>query len=151
MNARALGYGLAFVGGMAMTTCAYEPDISKFPADEAEIPARLENMRPGQIRDAAAKGAVCLLPIGVIEAEAPDQPLGIDAAWYDRAIVAMATEKKAIIAPPIWFGPTGYILSGPDQTVKRQMIREIEACSSKLRNIPIYLSRFGLRVWETKG
>ena len=43
------------------------------------------------------------------------------------------------------------ILSGPDQTVKRQMIREIEACSSKLRNIPIYLSRFGLRVWETKG
>ena len=32
---------------------------------------------------------------------------------------------------------------------KRAMIREIEAESPLFQNIPIYLSRFGLRIWET--
>jgi hypothetical protein len=30
------------------------------------------------------------------------------------------------------------------------MIREIEEESPLFQNIPIYLSRFGLRVWETR-
>jgi len=41
------------------------------------------------------------------------------------------------------------ILSGPLSHVKRAMIREIEQESSLFQNIPIYLSRFGLRIWET--
>ena len=125
-----------------MTTCAYEPDLGKFPADEAEIPARLENMRPGQIRDAAARGAACLLPIGVIEAEAPDLPLGIAAAWYDQAIEAMAGEKKAVIAPPIWFGPTGYILSGPDQGTLHV---PADACSRYFEETLITLGELGFQ------
>ncbi len=43
------------------------------------------------------------------------------------------------------------ILSGPDSARKRAMIREIEQACPSYRNIPIYLSRFGLRVWETTG
>jgi D-glycero-alpha-D-manno-heptose-7-phosphate kinase len=41
------------------------------------------------------------------------------------------------------------LLCGPSSHVKRAMIREIEAESPLFQNIPIYLSRFGLRTWET--
>ncbi len=43
-------------------------------------------------------------------------------------------------------------LLGPSSSqVKRTMIREIEQESRLFKNIPIYLSRFGLRVWEEEG
>ena len=42
------------------------------------------------------------------------------------------------------------ILGGPSSHVKRAMIREIEQENALFRNIPIYLSRYGLRVWEQK-
>jgi D-glycero-alpha-D-manno-heptose-7-phosphate kinase len=40
------------------------------------------------------------------------------------------------------------ILCGPLSHAKRAMIREIEEESPLFQNIPIYLSRFGLRIWE---
>jgi D-glycero-alpha-D-manno-heptose-7-phosphate kinase len=41
------------------------------------------------------------------------------------------------------------VLCGPLSDAKRAMVREIEEESSLFQNIPIYLSRFGLRIWET--
>ena len=41
------------------------------------------------------------------------------------------------------------ILCGDVSQVKRSMIREIEQENPLFRNIPIYLSRYGLRVWMT--
>lgn len=41
------------------------------------------------------------------------------------------------------------ILCGPSSHVKRAMVREIEEENALFHNIPIYLSRFGLRIWET--
>lgn len=43
------------------------------------------------------------------------------------------------------------ILCGPLSYGKRAMIREIEEESPLFQNIPIYLSRFGLRTWEEDG
>ena len=43
------------------------------------------------------------------------------------------------------------ILCGPRSHAKRAMIREIEEESVLFQNIPIYLSRFGLRIWETEN
>jgi D-glycero-alpha-D-manno-heptose-7-phosphate kinase len=40
------------------------------------------------------------------------------------------------------------ILGGPLSHAKRRMIREIEQDNTLNKNIPIYLSRFGLRTWE---
>lgn len=40
------------------------------------------------------------------------------------------------------------LLCGPHSSAKRTMIREIEEENSRFRNIPIYLSRHGLRIWE---
>ena len=40
------------------------------------------------------------------------------------------------------------ILGGPASRSKRQMIKEIEETNPLYRNIPVYLSRYGLRTWE---
>jgi D-glycero-alpha-D-manno-heptose-7-phosphate kinase len=40
------------------------------------------------------------------------------------------------------------LLSGENSQVKRAMLREIEAEDPLFKNIPIYLSRYGLRVWK---
>jgi D-glycero-alpha-D-manno-heptose-7-phosphate kinase len=41
------------------------------------------------------------------------------------------------------------ILCGPDASSKRKIIDEVEAADEKFKNIPIYLSRYGLRIWDT--
>lgn len=41
------------------------------------------------------------------------------------------------------------ILAGSTPSRKRAMVRAIEAIDPHIRHIPVYLSRFGLRVWET--
>ena len=40
------------------------------------------------------------------------------------------------------------LLCGPRSEVKRSMLREIQAENQLFRSIPIYLSRYGLRVWK---
>ena len=40
------------------------------------------------------------------------------------------------------------LLSGALMSQKRAMIRAIEETNPLFQNIPIYLSRFGLRVWD---
>ena len=43
------------------------------------------------------------------------------------------------------------LLCGDRSSVKRALIREVEAENPLYRNIPIYLSRYGLRIWEREG
>ena len=40
------------------------------------------------------------------------------------------------------------ILCGDLSTTKRSMIRDIEQENTLFKNIPIYLSRYGLRIWK---
>jgi D-glycero-alpha-D-manno-heptose-7-phosphate kinase len=42
------------------------------------------------------------------------------------------------------------LLCGEHSQVKRAMIAAIEAENKNYQNIPIYLSRYGLRVWKTE-
>ena len=48
-------------------------------------------------------------------------------------------------------GGTVTLLCGPHASAQRAMIREIETSNALFQNIPIYLSRYGLRVWEREG
>jgi D-glycero-alpha-D-manno-heptose-7-phosphate kinase len=41
------------------------------------------------------------------------------------------------------------VLCRSDRAAKRALLRDIQAANPRYQNIPIYLSRFGLRVWET--
>jgi len=72
---------------------------------------------------------------------------------HHRRIIEIAREHRALGWKVNGAGGTGgslTILSGPDRAAKRAMIREIEASDSRYRNIPLFLSRFGLRLWETR-
>jgi D-glycero-alpha-D-manno-heptose-7-phosphate kinase len=40
------------------------------------------------------------------------------------------------------------LLCGETSSQKREMIRQIEGANPLFKNIPIYLSRFGLRIWD---
>ena len=82
--------------------------MKKHPEDRAALPARLEEMRPGQVRDAISRGATCLVPVGAMEAVADDAPLGGEPA-LEGAVMALAGELNAVVAPPIWYAPTGCI------------------------------------------
>ena len=42
------------------------------------------------------------------------------------------------------------LLCGPSMSAKRAMIREIEETNPLYQNIPLYLSRYGLRVWKRR-
>ncbi len=73
---------------------------------------------------------------------------------HHQRIIEVAREHGAIGWKVNGAGGAGgsvTILSGPDSARKRAMIREVEQTCPSYRNIPIYLSRFGLRVWETKA
>jgi len=93
----------------------FEPDVTKYPGDKAVLPAQLENMRPGQIRDAVAQGTPCLVPVGTLENDSDEVPLGIDREGGEYRLLSLAQEMNAVVAPTLWYSPTGYILSGPDE------------------------------------
>ena len=41
------------------------------------------------------------------------------------------------------------LLTGPESVAKRDLIAAIEQADPLFQNIPIYLSRYGLRVWDS--
>jgi D-glycero-alpha-D-manno-heptose-7-phosphate kinase len=68
-----------------------------------------------------------------------------------RRIIEIAREHGALGWKVNGAGGDGgsiTLLSGERSSVKRTMIREIEAENALFQNIPIYLSRHGLRIWE---
>jgi D-glycero-alpha-D-manno-heptose-7-phosphate kinase len=70
-----------------------------------------------------------------------------------QRIIDIAREQGAIGWKVNGAGGAGgsvTVLSDADRTVKRVMIRDIEKANPKYQSIPIYLSRFGLRVWESR-
>jgi D-glycero-alpha-D-manno-heptose-7-phosphate kinase len=69
-----------------------------------------------------------------------------------RKVIAVAQKHGALGWKVNGAGGDGgslTILGGPSPSIKRAMVRDIEQLAAAVRNIPIYLSRFGLRVWET--
>jgi D-glycero-alpha-D-manno-heptose-7-phosphate kinase len=68
-----------------------------------------------------------------------------------RRVIAIAQEYGALGWKMNGAGGEGgsvTLLCGAESHQKRAMIREIEQENPLFRNIPVYLSRFGLRTWE---
>lgn len=69
-----------------------------------------------------------------------------------REIIAIARQHGATGWKVNGAGGNGgsvAVLCGPDHTVKRAIVRDIEAANPSYRNIPIHLADHGLRVWES--
>jgi D-glycero-alpha-D-manno-heptose-7-phosphate kinase len=76
--------------------------------------------------------------------------VGVDA----QKIVAIARAHGALGWKVNGAGGDGgsiTLLCGDASEEKRRMIRAIEEADPLFRNIPLYLSRFGVRTWEGRG
>jgi D-glycero-alpha-D-manno-heptose-7-phosphate kinase len=71
-----------------------------------------------------------------------------------RQVIDIAREHRALGWKVNGAGGEGgsiTLLCGDRSAEKRAMLRDIEELNPRFRNIPIYLSRFGLRTWERDG
>ena len=82
--------------------------------------------------------------IRLVRAEKPDFVL-LDMHLPDMSGLEVVRQLNTEIAAR---GLRVTILTGDISQAKRSMIREIEQENALLKNIPIYLSRYGLRVWK---
>ena len=132
--------GVAF---MATGSYAWDFNTSNFPDDPAVPASRLENMRAGQVRDAVEKGVYCLVPVVTLEAACEDMAVGFDPGQW-KALEAMARDLTpgAVISPPIWYAPTGYIISGPDQGT---FDMSLDAFARYLEQVLVTLSEVGFK------
>ena len=103
-------------------------------------------------RDAVHAGDFVALGEAMIENTEAQERLHPDLVSRDaRRVIEIAKEHGALGWKVNGAGGEGgslTILTGALSHVKRAMIREIEAENRLFKNIPIYLSRYGLRTWE---
>jgi len=106
-------------------------------------------------RDALLAGDFRALGQAMIENTAAQENLHAGLIGPDhRRIIEIARAHGALGWKVNGAGGSGgsvTILSGADRPARRAMLREVEATAPGYRNIPIHLSREGLRVWETAG
>ena len=83
------------------------------------------------------------------------RPLVFGAAQHgqrlDLALVELVSEFSRSYLQQLIDGGSLTLLTGGESHLKRTMIRELEQENGLLKNIPIYLSRYGLRVWQQEG
>jgi len=105
-----------------------------------------------QSRDAVYAGDFAALGKVMIENTQAQERLHPDLVSRDaREVIEIAKEHNALGWKVNGAGGEGgslTILTGTLSHVKRAMIREIEAANPLFKNIPVYLSRTGLRTWE---
>ena len=75
----------------------------------------LHYLRPHALQRAIAEAWPLLLPAGCIEYHGPHLALGLDTILVEELLQRVAQRIDCIVAPPFWYGPTGYAVSGPDQ------------------------------------
>ena len=75
----------------------------------------LQHLLPHQLNKARDEGWPVLIPTGCIEYHGPHMALGLDTMIVEELLARVARELDCVIAPPFWYGPTGYAVTGPDQ------------------------------------
>jgi len=76
---------------------------------------RLQYLLPHQLKKAVDGGWPLLVPTGCIEYHGPHMALGLDTILVEELLVRVAARVDCVVAPPFWYGPTGYAVSGPDR------------------------------------
>jgi creatinine amidohydrolase len=75
----------------------------------------LQHMLPHQLEQAVSEGWPLLVPTGCIEYHGPHLALGLDTIVVEELLHRVAQQMDCVVAPPFWYGPTGYAVSGPEQ------------------------------------
>lgn len=74
----------------------------------------LYQLLPGDLQKALEEGWPLLVPAGCIEYHGPHLPFGTDTLIVDELLHRVAREAQCVVAPPFWYGPTGYAVTGPE-------------------------------------
>jgi len=147
---------LVFLGRTHKSSAVHETVIKELEGEGANSP-RIEALRTPPVQAKNALFAADLEAFGQAmiantEAQARLHPSLIsDTA---KQIIEISRKHGALGWKVNGAGGDGgslTLLGGSSPSVRRAMVREIEAIDASVRQIPTYLSRFGLRVWETPG
>ena len=76
---------------------------------------QLQYLLPHQLKQALDEGWPLLVPTGCIEYHGPHMALGLDTIIVEDLLTRVADRVDCVVAPPFWYGPTGYAVTGPDQ------------------------------------
>lgn len=146
---------LAFVGQPHSSSAVHKMVIEELEAEGPSAP-RLEALRQtaNKSRDAVYAGDFEALGRVMVENTRAQQalhPALVSPAH--QQIIDIAREHDAAGWKVNGAGGDGgsvTILTNADRAAKRALVRDIEAAGPTFRNIPIYLSRVGLRRWESR-
>jgi creatinine amidohydrolase/Fe(II)-dependent formamide hydrolase-like protein len=75
----------------------------------------LQDALPQQLKKAIDEKWPLLVPAGCVEYHGPHLPLGVDTFIVQDLMRRVAQRVGCLVAPPLWYGPTGYAVSGPQQ------------------------------------
>jgi creatinine amidohydrolase len=70
---------------------------------------------PHQFATAIEQNWPLVVPTGCVEYHGPHMPLGSDTLIVQTLLQRVSERVECMVAPPIWYGPTGYAVSGPRQ------------------------------------
>lgn len=76
---------------------------------------RLQHLLPHQLKTALDEDWPLLVPTGCIEYHGPHLALGLDTIIVEELLLAVAEQIRCVVAPPFWYGPTGYAVTGPQR------------------------------------
>ncbi|MBX7236595.1 MAG: creatininase family protein [Caldilineales bacterium] len=74
----------------------------------------LHRLLPHQFRQAIDEKWPLLAPTGCIEYHGPHLPLGVDTMIVEELLARVSKRMPCIVAPPLWYGPASYAVSGPE-------------------------------------
>ncbi|MCD6284968.1 MAG: GHMP kinase [Anaerolineae bacterium] len=144
---------LIFLGKSHVSSHVHEKVIAELESEGPDT-QRLQDLRSTaeKSRDAVYAGDFVALGEAMQENTAAQGRLHPDLISQDaRQVIEIAASYGAIGWKVNGAGGEGgsvTLLCPPQSYVKREMIRATETENALYRNIPIYLSRYGLRIWE---
>jgi D-glycero-alpha-D-manno-heptose-7-phosphate kinase len=147
---------LIFLGRSHSSSAVHEKVIAELEDAGPDCP-KLVPLRktPEMARDAVYAGDFEALGRAMIANTAAQAELNAALVSRDaQQVIDLARQHGAIGWKVNGAGGEGgsiTLLCGDTSSQKRELIRQIEAANPLFRNIPIYLSRFGLRTWNAHG
>ena len=145
---------LLFIGQAHQSSEVHKMVIGELESEGPESP-RLMPLRKAaeDSRDALCGGSLAALGRAMVENTDAQAELHPDLISADhRRVIRIAREHGALGWKVNGAGGAGgsvTILCGSRRSVKRAMVRAVEQENSRYRNIPVYLCRSGLRVWDS--
>ncbi|MBN1874209.1 MAG: GHMP kinase [Anaerolineae bacterium] len=144
---------LIYLGKSHVSSHVHEKVIAELKSEGPDT-SRLQDLRKTaeQARDAVYAGDFVALGQSMIENTAAQGRLHPDLVSQDALKIIESAKRYGAVGWKVngagGEGGSVTILGPALSYTKREMLREIETANPLFKNIPVYLSRYGLRIWE---